>query len=107
MANIRVALEGQSAEAAAQELLAIEGISGDYEAETDAQREGTLAVIATIVGIVGGSLAIAEQIRKWYQEYRQGKSGKALEKVVIVSSNGDRLILENASVEQIQKILES
>ncbi|MBE7383661.1 MAG: hypothetical protein F6J95_019855 [Leptolyngbya sp. SIO1E4] len=107
MAEIRVAVEGQSATTAVQALLAIEGVSGDYVVEAETEREGTLAVIATLIGIVGGTLAIAEQIRSWYQEYRQGKSGKSLKKVVIVGRNGDRLILENASVEQIQKILES
>jgi hypothetical protein len=58
------------------------------------------------VGIVGGTLAIAEQIRKWYQEYKQSRSGKRIEKVLIVGRNGQRLLLENATVEQIQKILE-
>jgi hypothetical protein len=44
---------------------------------------------------------------KWYQEYKQGKSGKKIAKVLIVGRNGDRLLLENATIEQIRKVLES
>lgn len=106
MAAIQIAIAGPSAIAATEDLLAIDGITGTYEAEDEAEREGTLAVIATIVGIVGGTLAIAEQVRRWHQEYRSSQSGKAIAKVVIVGKNGDRLILENATVEQIQKIIE-
>jgi hypothetical protein len=49
-----------------------------------------ITTIATIVGIVGGTMAIAEQIRKWDQEY---KPGKKIAKVLIVSSNGRGLLL--------------
>ncbi|GAB4226353.1 MAG: hypothetical protein Kow00121_54570 [Elainellaceae cyanobacterium] len=106
MAEILVEVQGMGAIEATQELLAIPGVTGTWETEPEAEREGTLAVIATIVGIVGGTLAIAEQIRKWYQEYRQRQAGKKIEKVLIVSRNGRRLLLENATIEQIQKILE-
>jgi hypothetical protein len=56
---------------------------------------------------VGGTLAIAEQIRKWYQEYKQQQSGKKIAKVLIVGPNGRRLLLENATIEQIRQILAS
>ncbi|MEQ8973377.1 MAG: hypothetical protein RIE73_23605 [Coleofasciculus sp. C1-SOL-03] len=42
------------------ELMGIRGLSVSYEAQT--QKEGTMAVIATIVGIAGGTVALAEQI---------------------------------------------
>ncbi|HEY9630432.1 MAG TPA: hypothetical protein V6C84_24310 [Coleofasciculaceae cyanobacterium] len=107
MAEILVEVQGIDAIAATEELLAIPGVEGSWETEEEAQREGTLAVIATIVGIVGGTMAIAEQIRKWYQEYRRSQSGKKIEKVLIVGRNGQRLLLENATIEQIQKILDA
>lgn len=107
MANIQLAVEGPNAAAAVADLFAIDGITGSYEINNETQKDGVLAVIATIVGIVGGTLAIAEQIRRWYQEYRQRQSGKSLEKVVIIGRNGDRILLEGATVEDIQKILES
>lgn len=107
MANIEFEIQGQGAVAAAEELLSIPGLSGNYEVDnTQAEREGTLATIATIVGIVGGTVALAEQIRKWYTEYKQGKSGAKIEKVFIVR-NGEYLVLENATIKDIQKILES
>lgn len=107
MENILIEVQGQDAVAATEELFAIPGISGSYEVDEGIEREGTLATIATIVTIVGGTMAIAEQIRKWYQEYKQGKSGKKIEKVLIVGKDGKRLLLENATLEEIQKILES
>lgn len=106
MADLLIEVQGRDAIAATEELLAIPGLTGTWETEAEAEREGVLATIATIVGIVGGTLAIAEQIRKWYQEYKQSRSGKRIEKVLIVGRNGQRLLLENATVEQIQKILE-
>lgn len=107
MADILIEVQGQDAIAATEELLSISGISGSYEVDSEVEREGIVATIATIIGIVGGTIAIAEQIRKWYQEYKQGKSGKKIEKVLIVGKNGKRLLLQNATLEEIQKILES
>ncbi len=107
MSEIKFAIEGDGAIAATEELLAMEGIEGSYAINEELEREALLATIASIVGIVSGTLAVAEQIRKWYQEYKQGKSGKKIAKVLIVGRNGDRLLLENATVEQIRKVLES
>jgi hypothetical protein len=106
MADILIEVQGTDAIAATEELMAIPGISGSWETEEEAEREGMISTIAAIVAIVGGTLAIAEQIRKWYQEYKRGKSGKKIEKVLIVSRTGRRLLLEDATIEQIQKILE-
>ena len=76
----------------------MEGIEGSYDVDEEIQREGVLATIASIIGIASGALTIAEQIRKWYQEYKQGKSGKKIAKVLIVGRNGDRLISTTAKV---------
>ena len=107
MSEIKFAIEGDGAIEATDELLAIEGVEGSFTVDEEIQREGVLATIAIIVGIVSGTLAVAEQIRKWYEAYRAGKSGKKIAKVLIVGHNGDRLLLENATVEQIRKVLES
>jgi hypothetical protein len=107
MANILIEVQGEAAVAATSALLATPGLEGNWETEAGTEREGVLVTIATIVGIVGGTMAIAEQIRKWYQEYRKGKSGQNIEKVVIMSRSGRRLVLmENVTVEQIQQLLE-
>ncbi len=81
-------------------------MSGNWETIGDDEKEGILANIGAIVAIAGVTVAIAEQIRKWYQEYRKGDSGKKIEKVLIVGRRGGRLLLENATIEQIKQILE-
>jgi hypothetical protein len=107
MTEIQLAIEGEDAVAATEALLQIPGISGNYKVNADApEREGVMATVATIVGIVGGAIAIAEQIRKWYQEYQAKQSGKRIEKVLIVGRNGRRLLLKDATVEEIRQILE-
>ncbi|MCM0592174.1 MAG: hypothetical protein ACSI46_15670 [Gloeotrichia echinulata DVL01] len=107
MAEIRLAIEGEDAIAATEALLAIPGISGNYSVNSEAPtRETVVATVATIIGIVGGAIAIAEQIRKWYQEYKAQQSGKRIEKVLIVGRNGRRLLLEDATLEEIRQILE-
>ncbi|WP_341525700.1 hypothetical protein WKK05_24395 [Nostoc sp. UHCC 0302] len=65
MTEIKLAIEGEDAIAATEALLAIPGISGNYKVSSDApEREGVVATVATLVGIVGGAIAITEQIRK-------------------------------------------
>jgi hypothetical protein len=105
--EIKFAIEGEGAIEATEELLTLEGIEGSYAVDEEIQREGVLATIAAIVGIASGTLAVAEQIRKWYQAYKAGKSGKKIAKVLIVGRKGERLLLENATIEQIRKVLES
>lgn len=108
MANIQIEIQGTDAIAATKELLSISDLSGDYQVvvEDKTRTEPIVTTIATIVGLVGGSIAIAEQIRKWYKEYKEGKSGKKIEKVLIQGRNGRRLLIENATLEQIKQILD-
>lgn len=107
MADIQVAIAGLDAVDATEALLAINGISGTYAVDDETEREGVLATIATIVGLVGGTMAIAEQIRQWYRAYRQGKDAKTIEKVVIVGPKGQRLLLEKATTEDIKALLDT
>jgi hypothetical protein len=106
MSNIQIEIQGQDAVAATEELFATAEIEGDWETEKEVEREATIVTIGTIIAIVGGTLAAAEQIRKWYKEYKKGKSGKTIEKVLIKGRNGRRLLLENATLEQIKQILD-
>ena len=105
MDDIKIAIEGAAADEAARSLFEIEGLSGEYALDDEVRRDGGLTVVATVIGIVGGTMAIAEQIRKWYAEYKARQSPKTIEKVLIVTANG-RLLLEGATVEEIAKVLE-
>ena len=106
MAKIQIEIQGNGALAATEELFSIPGLSGDWETIGEAEKEGTLATIGAIVGIVGGSIAIAEKIYNWYQKYKQGKSVKKIDKVLLVSKTGKRLLLADATIEQIKAILD-
>ena len=105
MDDIKIAIEGTAATEAAQALFEIEGISGEYEVNDEVTRDGGLTAIATVVGLVGGTMAIAEQIYQWYERYKSRQSIKTVEKVLIVTPNG-RLLLENATIEEISKAIE-
>jgi ABC-type phosphate transport system substrate-binding protein len=105
MAQIQIGIEGEGAPAAAEALLEIPGISGTYEVPT--QREGTLAAIATIITIVGGAATLAEQIRKWYQEWHKSHPGKQFDVVILDPETGNRILLEDATIEEITQILQS
>lgn len=103
--SITFAIEGNAATTAAAALLDIEGLNGEYEAENEVSKDGGLTAIATIVGIVGGTVTLAEQIRQWYVAYKSKQSTERIEKVLIITPN-NRFLLENATVEQISKALE-
>ena len=105
MDEITVAIEGSGAAEAAEALLAMDGVSGTVETDDAATRDGGLTAIATIVGIVGGTLTIAEQIRQWYVAYKKRQDQQTIEKVLIITPSG-RFLLENATVEEISKMLE-
>ena len=107
MATLQLEIEGEGAVPATEDLLQIEGLSGTYEAETDVQREGALATIVAIVAITVGTLTIAEKLYTWYQNYRRTQPKPKLDKVLLIGRNGQKLVLENATVEQIKQILDS
>jgi hypothetical protein len=108
MASIELEIEGSGAIAATQALTQLEGLSVTYETEGGGDtRETILATIATIVGITAGTLEIAKKLYEWYQKYRQQTPAARIEKVVLVGRNGQRIRLENASIDQIKQILDS
>ncbi|WNZ28062.1 hypothetical protein HJG54_34695 (plasmid) [Leptolyngbya sp. NK1-12] len=107
---MKVEIQGRDAIDATEELLKIEGFQGSYQTRDAVEREGTLVTIATIVGIVSGSLTVAEKLYEWnkkYQKSLENPAGARIEKVLIVAEDGRRLLLQDATVEQIKDILES
>lgn len=107
MAEIQLEIEGEGAIVATEELLAMPGVEGDWQPASDeAEREGVLATIATIIGITLGTVDLAEKIYAWYQKRRKQPDAGRIEKVVLIGRNGQRILLSNATVEQIQQILD-
>ncbi|HEY9802448.1 MAG TPA: hypothetical protein V6D25_18955 [Leptolyngbyaceae cyanobacterium] len=104
MPKVKLSLEGEQVDIAAAKLFETTGLQGSWEVATSSlpTKEGTLAVIGTVVGIVGGTIAVAEQLRKWYQEYK--RANKRFD-VVLVGENV-RVVLENATIEDICAVLE-
>ena len=108
MADIQLEIEGSGALAATKELLQMPGLDGSWESASEGtQREGTLATIATIVVITTEALTIAEKIYQWYQKLKQAKTEASIDKVMLIGRNGERILLKNASVEQIRRILDA
>ncbi|MCT7956415.1 hypothetical protein [Laspinema palackyanum] len=105
MAGITITIDGEDSESAAQDLLAIPGIAGTVLVEEGPKKTELLTTVASIVTIVGGTLTIAEQIRKWYQEAQQKRPSNL--DVLLEGEDGNRVLLEDATVEEIVQILQS
>jgi hypothetical protein len=71
------------------------------------QKDGVVAAIATIIGIVGGAVALAEQLQKWYQKWQTAQKDKEFHVVIYDPETGNRVLLKNASVEEITEALKS
>ena len=105
---MKIEIQGRDAVVATKELLAIEGLEGSYQILEEVERgevNTTLVTIATIVAMTSGTLGIAEQLSQWKERYFQNPTGSRIEKVLIVAPNGRRLLLKDATVEQIQEVL--
>ena len=70
------------------------------------EREGTLATIATIIGITTGAMTIAEKLYELNKKSVNSLESVKIERVLLVGKNGDRLLLKDATLEQLQKLLE-
>ncbi|AGY59492.1 hypothetical protein [Gloeobacter kilaueensis] len=115
MTPIELVIEGEGAVSAAAELLREPDIEGFQEPlDASGKREPiTLAAVATIVSIAGGTISgvsglvsLAEKIHQWYSKRKQTKEANKITKVLLIGSNGKRLLLEGATPEQIRKVLE-
>lgn len=107
---MKIEIQGRDAVQATEELLAIEGLEGSYQTIDEVEREGTLITIATIIGIASGTLTIGEKLHQWKQKYQKSltdPNGLRIEKVLIVTDDNRRLLLKDATVEQIKAILNS
>jgi hypothetical protein len=103
---MQIEIEGQDAREFTEAILSIEGIQGSYEILEETEKEGTLATIATIIGIVSGTIAIAEKLYELKPKKFPSPEPAKIERVLLVGKNGDRLLLKDASIEQIKRLLD-
>ena len=59
---MQIEIQGADAIKVAQDIVEMEGVQGSYEVISEVEKEGTLATIATIIGIISGTIAIAEKL---------------------------------------------
>jgi hypothetical protein len=99
----QIVVEGSAAEAAMTALDEAPDLQLRWERADEAARDpATIAIIASVIGAVGGAVAIAEQLREWRDLWvkRDAGGGRVIERIILV--DGDRrLLLDNASKEQI------
>ncbi|MBE9010872.1 hypothetical protein IQ250_11705 [Pseudanabaenaceae cyanobacterium LEGE 13415] len=103
MSEIKITIEGKGAIAAAEALINLPDVSGAWATSDEVKRDGALEVIATIITIASGAMSMAEQIRKWHEEYSGSEENK-IENVVIITPK-ERLAIEDATPEEIAKVL--
>ena len=104
---LKLEIIGAASSKATEELLLLEGLQCTVE-ESEKYRD-PLTIIASIVAILGGTFAAAEQLYQWYQRWKssQSQDKKGVDRIVIVSSKGDVILLDTASLEDLRKLLES
>ena len=96
---MKIEIIGKDAISATEELLNAEELEGTYETIEEVQKEVViLTTIASIVTIVTGAVAIYD----WYQKNRKADR---IEKAIIILPDNRRLLLKNATVEQIREFL--
>ena len=103
--TIQIVIEGENSQAAAAELLSIPGVTGELKI-SDSKKADPLTTTVAIITIIGTTLAIAEQFRKWYQESRQNRAGKTFD-VLIIYDDGRRILFEDLSLEEVKSILDT
>lgn len=98
-------IQGDDAITIAENILETESSSQQSKVEN---RSNALGMLNAVLSVVGSTFAVAEQLHRWYQASKEvkGKSEQTIEKVVLVSKD-KRLLLKNATVEQIQQFLDT
>lgn len=112
MPAIRLIVEGEHAVEASANLKEIEGLTVTVEPVVEEHKELALATVVSItaiaagaVNIVANSVTIADKFITWYRDWNKGKDEKRIEKVIIEGPDGTRVLMENATPEDIAAIL--
>jgi hypothetical protein len=103
---MQIEIQGPDAIKVAQDIVSMEGVQGSYEVISEVEREGTLAIIANIITITTGAMTIAEKLYDLNKKSVNSPESVKIERVLLVGKNGDRVLLKDATLEQLQKLLE-
>ena len=95
---MQIEIHGPDAIKVAQDIVATDGVQGTYEVVSEVEREGTLATIATIIGITTGAMTIAEKLYELNKKSVNSPESVKIERVLLVGKNGDRLLLKDATL---------
>ena len=103
---MQIEIQGQDAIKVAQDIVTLDGIQGDFEVVSEVEKEGILAIIANIIAITTGAMTIAKMLYDLNKKSVNSPYTVKIERVLLVSKNGGRLLLKDATLEQLQKPLE-
>ena len=105
MPAIRLIVEGEHAVEASENLKEIEGLTATVEPIVEEHKEIALATVVSITAIAVGAVTIADKFITWYRDWKKGKDEKRIEKVIIEGPDGTRVLMENATPEDVAAIL--
>jgi len=105
--TVQILVQGRDAGRAAAELVTLsEGAARLEESATPKDHKDPLTVAASVIGIVAGSVAVAEQLVRWCRRWREGGgqgASRSVERIVVVV--GDRrLLLENLDTDDLERL---
>jgi hypothetical protein len=106
MTNISIVFEGVQAEVAATALVSLPDVEGTWTVSQD-QTRNALTTIAAVIGIASGTLSIATNLKKWYDDYQGAETNKIENVVMITPSRSQRLLVdEDTTREEILAFLQ-
>jgi len=107
---LRLVIEGADAISSAEALLIDTEIIGAQE-PMEAGQQKDLTTVATVVSIGGGAIggvaglvSLAEKLFQWRQGAKQ--SAQKIDKVLLITADGKRLLLEGSTAEDIKHLLQ-
>jgi hypothetical protein len=104
-----IAIEGPNASRALDELLAIPGLEANRltPAPKVVYRDaGLLQAIGEIISAAGGVVGIVTAVLEWRKKWLEGRGSERMS-AVIEDARGNRLLLKNATTEQLTELVGS
>ena len=115
MSQIQLDIQGRGAPDAAAALAKNAAFVAQVQPQTTSKSLVDMQTVVDIVSIAGGTLAAADLLVQWYQDWRADKAPQTTEQptseqptidqVVIITPNGTRAFLADLSSEQVADLL--